>query len=79
MVIFLNYSVVPAIQSDFRYKHSYTTALLNVFENIPRARDKLYYNDTFRFLKAFNTINHSILLFMLHYFELYKLAIDLFL
>lgn len=64
------FSILPAQQSGFRPDHSCTTALLGVVDDIVSACDdnKLTLLILLDYSKAFDRINHRLLLAMLHYF-----------
>lgn len=65
-------NILPVTQSGFRERHSTTTALLEVTDELFRARDSN--KETFLILldlsKAFDTLNHSTLCKKLSYFGL---------
>lgn len=62
------YSIIPHEQSGFRSKHSCASALLTVVDDIIQATDnaKLTALVLLDFTKAFDRINHTMLLGMLH-------------
>nr|CAH7741509.1 unnamed protein product [Callosobruchus chinensis] len=64
---FNDYNILPDTQSGFRPYHSCTTALLNVTDDIIQAHDenKCTALVTLDFSKAFDTINHQVLLAIL--------------
>lgn len=72
-------NILPAIQSGFRSGHSCSTALLKVSDDILTARDKgmgtiLVLLD---YSKAFDRVNHQLLLAILKYLGLNKSAVQL--
>lgn len=77
---FANNRLMPTNQSGFRSRHSTTTALLQVTDDLYRANDGS--NNTclilLDFSKAFDTLNHTILCKKLIYFGLGDIAITFF-
>lgn len=73
------YNILPAHQSGFRRAHSCTTALLKVSDDILEATDcnKITALVLLDFTKAFDTLQHSLLVAILHYIGLSKDAIKL--
>lgn len=73
------YKILPEIQSGFRPNHSCTTALLKITDDIMCASDdgKMTILTLLDFSKAFDTLNHSILLSILKYIGLDDSAIEL--
>lgn len=73
------FEVLPEYQSGFRPNHSCTTALLNVTDNILSSADnsKLTLLVLLDFSKAFDTLNHNILLSILHYIGFKPNAVNL--
>lgn len=73
-------SIIPTNQSGFRSGHSCATALLNVTDDLLEATDKgkLSVLILLDFSKAFDTVNHSLLLSILHYVGMSYGVIDFF-
>lgn len=63
-------NIIPATQSGFRSNHCCTTALLEIVDNIISSTDqqKLTTLVLLDYTKAFDRINHQLLLAMLHYY-----------
>lgn len=74
------YGVIPAHQSGFRSGHSCATALLHITDDILRAWDdgKLTTMVLLDYSKAFDSLNHDILLAILNYIGLSRSSIKLF-
>lgn len=75
----LNNSIIPVTQSGFRARHDTTTALLHVCDDIFRSLDSgnvtaLVLLD---YSKAFDTLDHNLLLTKLKYFGLHDSALIL--
>ena len=72
-------SILPGNQSGFRAGHSCSSALLNILDDILRAHDnnRVTVLVLLDFTKAFDTINHDLLLSKLRYFGLSGSAIEL--
>lgn len=72
--------VIPEMQSGFKSGHSCTTALLHVVDDVISATDqnKITLLVLLDYSKAFDTINHKILLSLLHYIGLGPESIMLF-
>lgn len=70
----------PIHQSGFRARHSTTTALLNIFDNILLARDKKLATAliSLDFSKAFDTIDHDLLCIKLAYYGFNAKAVQFF-
>src|SRR5699024_2153307 len=66
--------ILPITQSGFRVNHSCTTALLNIVDDILMAADQNHLTALILldYTKAFDCINHSLLLAILHYIGLGK-------
>lgn len=78
---FINkFNILPENQSGFRRNYSCTTALLNIVDDILSAHDsnKVTVMILLDFSKAFDTINHEILLAKLHHFGFSDQALGLF-
>lgn len=78
---FLNeHNLLPETQSGFRAGYSCTTALTNILDDILTAIDtnKLTALVLLDFSKAFDTLNHKMLLSILHYVGISNDAISLF-
>lgn len=75
-----NNSILPNFQSGFRADHSCATALLSVTDDIIREIDKgnLTLLVLLDYSKAFDTINHNVLLSILRYIDLSTSARNLF-
>lgn len=65
-------SIIPHTQSGFKQGHSCTTSLLNITDDILRATDqgKLTALILLDYTKAFDTLNHKMLIAILHYIGL---------
>lgn len=77
---FLNkYNILPQTQSGFRKHHSCTTALLHIVDDILKASDagNLTVLILLDYTKAFDCINHKLLLSILKYIGLNKKATKL--
>ena len=63
------FNILPEIQSGFRPMHSCEMALLNITDNILRGTDKKTATMLvlISFSKAFDTLNHELLLCVLRY------------
>lgn len=72
--------ILPNVQSGFRAMHSCETALLHITDDILRGVDnkKITVLVLIDFSKAFDTINHQILLAILHYIGLNEKCINFF-
>lgn len=72
--------ILPETQSGFRQHHGCSTALANVSDDIFRATDegKVTVLALLDYSKAFDTLNHRILLAVLHYIGLSKEACKFF-
>nr|CAH7760650.1 unnamed protein product [Callosobruchus chinensis] len=75
---FFNNNIIPSFQSGFREGCSTTTALLQVSDEIIRGLDKNQASALvlLDFSKAFDTINHSLLLAKCRYYGLHDTAIQ---
>ena len=73
-------NILPSTQSGFRSLHSTTTALLHVSDEILRACDKGMTTSLvlLDFSRAFDTLDHAMLLAKLKYFGLSERAVKLF-
>lgn len=74
-----NHEILPTHQSGFRRAHSCTTALLKVSDDILEASDnnKITALVLLDFTKAFDTIQHRLLISILHFIGLGKDAVSL--
>ena len=72
-----NYSIIPSIQSGFRPHHSTNTALLKIITDCVQAMDtgEVTALITLDYSKAFDRINHNLLLAKLKYYGCSDLAI----
>lgn len=72
--------ILPDTQSGFRENHGCSTALANVTDNIMQANDlgKITVLTLIDFSKAFDTINHEVLLSILHFIGLSDEAVKFF-
>lgn len=63
-------NVIPTVQSGFRARHSCSTALLNIVDDILNATDenKCTVLILLDYSKAFDTVNHQLLVSILHFF-----------
>jgi len=77
---FDTYSILPTCQSGFRKYHSCTTALLNVSDDLLAGRDKgcVSILALLDFSKAFDTIDHCLMISILSYVGLSDNTIRLF-
>lgn len=73
-------NIIPQWQSGFRKKHSTTTSLTSIIDDIVRATDKGLITTMvlLDYSKAFDSISHELLLAKLSYFGLNNTAISLF-
>lgn len=73
------YDILPQMQSGFRKNHSCTTALSHILDDILEAtdEDELTVLILLDYSKAFDCINHEILLAILHYIGFHKNAVNL--
>nr|CAI5835546.1 unnamed protein product [Callosobruchus analis] len=73
-------NIIPVNQSGFKKNHSCTSALLKVTDDIFRANDqgKLTLLVLLDFSKAFDTLNHKLMLNILNYIGLSHSAVQLF-
>nr|CAI5829044.1 unnamed protein product [Callosobruchus analis] len=73
-------NIIPVNQSGFKKNHSCTSALLKVTDDIFRANDqgKLTLLVLLDFSKAFDTLNHKLMLNILNYIDLSHSAVQLF-
>lgn len=72
-------NIIPEVQSGFRPGHSCTTALLEITDEIIKATDNRYLTALvlLDFSKAFDTINHSLLIAILHFIGFDNSSTDL--
>ena len=73
-------NLIYSLQFGFRQKYSTTHALINLTESIRQTRDEgsFGYGIFVRLLKAFDTVDHKILLYKLEYYEIRGVCNDLF-
>ena len=77
--IYLNsFEILPSYQSGFRAHHSCETALLSITDDVISATDKNLYTALILldFTKAFDTLNHELLLSILNYLGFAENAIS---